>query len=453
MVPIAVYFLIIYVFISPILIQYGVLPNVAKWGVDILAGAFLPISLIRWAITKKYYAKRSYLVIISFAFFIAAISFLLNQGSAPALILGLKQHFKYLPFFLLPLFYDFTESEIKKILFLLCFILLLQAPITLVQRFIWYAQLYDGDVVGGTINESGWLSVILVSAIAILYTLLLAKQIELKKFIILSILLFIPTIINETKVTFFLLPLSLAISTVLSRDEKVISKFMKIIIFFFITSIFTIGFIYTYDLIYGRLDKSFLEYIALEKEGKGYIYLGDKKVKEQIQEKARIGRFDSIFIAIKKISNDPGQLFLGIGMGNALSPKINFLRLEDNDIQKYWPDITTISNILWEFGLMGIFIHLIFFILMFKDAISMRGQDTFLGAFCLAWCSVISIMFLTYFYLNVFYANPINVTFWLLSGIVISKSGKLEGVRDSAINKQTTTAQSTEYQRTNFRGP
>lgn len=425
MILLSIYSVILYIYISPILIQHGILPGSAKHLTDIAAATFVPVILIRVAITKEFYANRGYLIGIVLMLFIAVMGFIYNQTEAGAFIIGIRHHFKFWPFFLLPLVYDFKEKEIRIILYLLLCLLLLQLPVAFYQRFLLFAGIGTGDVVGGTITASGSLSIILVSAVSILFCYFLSGKIRLRTLVLLSCILLAPTAINETKITFVILPMSLAILLMLSGEEKLLRKLKKITTYCIITSVFAVSFIYVYDRIYGT-KMSFLETIRLEQEGRGYLHYGDEKASERIQEGYRIGRFDSIRIAVSSISRDVGNLMIGIGIGNSLSSKIGFLKGTNTEILKYYPDMTTTSNVLWETGLLGFAVYLFWLFLIFKNSLALRGQDSFVGVFCAAWSSVTCIMFVTFFYRNILYSDALNITFWLLSGLVVSKSYQLK---------------------------
>jgi hypothetical protein len=196
-------------------------------------------------------------------------------------------------------------------------------------------------------------------------------------------------------------------------------------------------FVYAYNLIYGRPDTpTIFDHFKRETEGKGYIYLGDEEAKKRIEAGDQIGRLDAIMAAFDNVSKDPGELFFGIGIGNTLSPKIGFLAY-DNDKEKYSPSTTTISFIVWEKGIVGLFIQLLLLAFIFKDALYMRNQHTFLGVLCLSWTNVTGIMFLTFFYQNVYNSNPLSITFWLFSGIVISKSYEMRRLQSSQKNQSS----------------
>lgn len=417
-----VYTFLVYVFTHRILIGYGILPNSAKWLVELFSVFFIPVILLKFAIGKEFYGRQSYFFIFSMLLVVVIIGAVISQSSASSIILGVRHHFKFIPFFLLPIVHKFSESDIKKILLLILCLLFMQVPVTLIQRFVMFSHLVTGDVVGGTINGSGSLSVILVSTISVLYSLYLKKSISFKKLIIVSMFLFIPTTINETKVTFLLLPFGLAIPTLLLSEGNLFVKFRKIVIYFIVVIVFIFSFVTIYNVLYGKKvhKRTFYEYLVQEKEGRGYLFYGGGEASERIERGYRIGRFDSISIAVKMVSKNIGHLMFGIGVGNAVATKMDFFDSSDDNITNYLPDMTTISNIIWEMGLLGLGLHLCLLIFVFIDAYTMRQHSSFLGSFCIGWCSVVGIMILTLAYMNVLYADSVNISFWLLSGIVVS---------------------------------
>lgn len=418
----ALYLFLIYVFIHRILVEYGILPNAAKWLVELTSIAVVPVIFLYYAITKKFMARPGYFIAIFMLFLVAFTGSVVNQSSAAALIMGFRHHFKYLPFFILPMVCLFSEKEIKNILLLLGGLLLLQLPVTLFQRFVMFSSVTTGDVVGGTIASSGVVSVLMVSAISLLYSLYLSKQITTKKMLVVAFCFFIPTTINETKATFILLPLGLLLATILYGDKNMLLKMKKLALYGLLSVLFVSAFIYMYDILYGsKFERSFFDYLVQEKEGRGYLYYGDKRTQERIEEGKRIGRVDAVVTALKKTSDDFGHLMLGVGIGNALTTRISFLKTGDSELRQYFPDLTTIPNIIWELGVLGLMLHFALFFMLFKDALALRSMSGFFGAFGLGWACVIGIMAVTLFYVNVLYSDALNTTFWLISGMVVSK--------------------------------
>jgi hypothetical protein len=426
----ALYGYFIYVFSVRILVEYGILPNSAKWLVELFSVSIVPAILVIFAIRKRLSARPAYLVIFLITFSIVAISAVLNQSSASALILGFRHHFKYLPFFVLPLVYDFSEGQIKKILLLLSGILLLQMPVSVLQRFIWFPHLETGDVVGGTVGSSGVISIILISAICVLYALYLTRHIAMMPLLIFCLVLFLPTAINETKATIVILPVGLTLITLLFGDRDMLLKLKKISIYTVFIAIFASLFVYAYDVLYSsESESSLLTMMMREKEGRGYLYYGEEQAIDRIEQGYRIGRIDSIVMAYKNISKDIGHLVFGIGIGNTLDAKISFLRTESEDLRLLFPDMTTIANVLWELGIMGLILLAALLVVIFKDALAIRKQGSFVGALGLGWCSVVAIMAITLFYLNIFYSDALSTTFWFLSGIVASKAYRIRNSR------------------------
>lgn len=421
----AVYFILIYLLTTPTMLYHGYIPNALGWITEVMAIVFIPVILVCLAVNKKFYAPYHYLVMVSLSLFIVAISFLYNQSEASALILGLRHHFKWLPFFLLPIVYNFTEKDIRKILWLVCAFFIIQAPLSFLQCFVWYVS-RSGDDVRGTLGTSAVLSVMLISGIAIVYSLFLTKHIKLRLFITLAGIFLIPTMLNETKGSFILLPLAIIISTLLFGDKNIFHKFKKIISSCMILGIFLFLFINAYRFIYSdRQGADVTELYQREMEGGGYLYYGEEKAMVRIGKGLEIGRLDSIMFAIKNISKDPGTFFFGIGVGNAIPTKLSFLKTGNNEVSMYEPAKTTISNVIWEMGFAGLILYLGLLVIMFKDIFVMRGQRDFVRVFCLGWCSVIGVRLLTLFYINVLYMNAYDQIFWLLSGIVLSKCYQL----------------------------
>jgi hypothetical protein len=232
----------------------------------------------------------------------------------------------------------------------------------------------------------------------------------------------IPTTINETKVTLIILPIGLIFSTISYKEKKFLLKFKRIIGWSVLTMVFFVIFTFIYNNYYGvRSHRNLLDHFAAEVEGRGYLYLGEERTEKRIESGTRIGRVDAIIIAFKEISQDLGQLFFGVGVGNAISSRLKFFETQNNEVQKFWPDTTTISNILWELGFLGIIFKLLLLIFILRDTMLMRLKNNFLGAFCLGWCGVVFIFIINMFYMNIFYTDPLSLTFWFLSGIVISK--------------------------------
>jgi hypothetical protein len=185
-------------------------------------------------------------------------------------------------------------------------------------------------------------------------------------------------------------------------------------------------FIFVYDKIYGEKSAPILVHLQRETSGRGYLYHGEEKsIEEQ-----KVGRIDAVLHAFRYLSKDQAKLFFGIGLGNAIPKKIKFLKTEDIGIEKYVPFSTSLSNILWEFGVTGLMLLFIFNLFLFYDAIKLKKENTIIGALGLGWACVSILMFPTYLYINTFYIDVVNVNFWLFAGLIVSYCCKFYGPVD-----------------------
>ena len=201
------------VFVSTFLISFAIqrVPGIPKQFVyfpDLVIGCVASFVVVRLIATKRLGRIPLRYVLLFSAFCYVVISgALVNHLSPEVLFAGLRTYFKYVPLFLLPFAYDYSDRDIKyQFVALLC-LGLLQIPVSFYQRFIQYRDSHRVDVITGTLagGGSGTLSIVLVSMVTAIIALYLGKRISVRWAFGLGLLLLLPTTINETKVTPILL--------------------------------------------------------------------------------------------------------------------------------------------------------------------------------------------------------------------------------------------------------
>jgi hypothetical protein len=282
--------------------------------------------------------------------------------------------------------------------------------------------------VGGTIRHTGALSVMLIFGLVVVFSFYLKNQLSYKKFLIIAFLLFIPTTINETKVTFFLLPVGIILPIFLLNNKNLLLRIKKIFSYSIFTFILLTIFVSAYDMLYGQFHgRTFIGYLIKEKEGRGYVLpseMGTKKITEDTE----IGRIDAIILAYKYLSENQIKIFFGTGIGTVKPKKLKFLETDNLNLTKYNPEASTASILIWEMGILGLFSFYLLIFFVFKDACSITNQNNFDGALALGWASVCLITIPVTLYINSFYIDVFNILFWFLSGIVVSaKFKKIHG--------------------------
>ena len=397
--------------------KLGSLPRIATWLPEILSLMAAALVVMSFAIRKHFALKRKYLLFFLLFFMFILGGIIVNAVPSGVVLAGLRSNFKHLPFFFLPVTYAFSDKQIRRQLKFLLFLSLIQCPVTIYQRFIKYAGVGTGDVVGGTLgaNTSGVLSVYLACVISLVVAFYLKGRIKRSTLLILIGLLFLPTTLNETKVSLLIIPFALISPALFLPDE--ISRIKRILPVMAVCMVLMVIFVQVYDHIrvsQGRLTLG--EFLERGKT-KEYLYRGEKLR----QEKKCIGRFDSIELAVDQISRT-GNLLLGVGIGNA---SLSFSdKLTGEYYKKYWqlePQMTDLSNLLWEQGLVGVLLFIIFFWLVLQDSIYLRARDDIAGAISLGWISVVMIVSGSFVYFNTFHQNIFAYLFWYFSGYVAAQ--------------------------------
>ena len=161
-----------------------------------------------------------YLVFFGFASLLLTSSIIINDVQPGTIFVGARTYLKFIPFFLLPVVYDYSEEQLRRQLLMLAVLGVIQLPISLLQRFVFYAGWGTGDVISGTFGGSGVLTVMLIAFISIVVAMYLRGRLSLVKAASLLLIYIIPTGINETKVTVILLPMAVGLSFYFMPDRK-----------------------------------------------------------------------------------------------------------------------------------------------------------------------------------------------------------------------------------------
>ncbi len=383
---------------------------------EAMAAIAMLVVVIVGITNKTMHIAPKYSIFLLWFLLAVVAGLIVNQVDSLVAISGVRIYLKSMPFFLLPLVYSFSDKQIKWQLYALLALCLLQLPITVYQRFVQYAGLPTGDVVGGSlgVNTSGVLSILLLLGIAILVAMLVKKRIAAWKAVSLILLLFLPTTLNETKVVLLLFPFVLASPLVFAPGIQ--NRARKLILLSLIGGTFMIGFFVMYDFLQGGREGTLLERMQSGNMF-SYMYKKDKVGKFSDQE---VGRFDAIAYAMKKIS-DTGNSIFGVGIGNA-SPSNNS-KLE-GEYQKKWywmePAKVMFSRTLWEMGYLGIILYSAFFLFVFLDSTALAKGDDFVAAFALAWLPITLIVAGSFVYMSTFVTTLFSHLYFFYAGYIAS---------------------------------
>ena len=392
-----------------LIFKLNILPREVAWFPEIASFSVFVYILSEAARKKVFYIKFKYLLCIGFFLITMLCGFILNNVGAGVMLSGMRIYLRYIPFFLLPAVWKISDKEFFRLLKFFLLLAFLQLPVVLYQRFILYSTSISGDPMGGTLgaNTSGVLSALLLLAIACYIAFYLKDQISFPKFIIGFLILLLPTTMNETKITFFLLPVCFIFPLIFGKVNK--DRIHKTIILFSVMAIALIGL------------KTIYDYFVVKRWGYGFA--------EFVQQKGRLQGYADMRLVpflktLKYALSDPVFFFFGVGAGNASSSfAASMTGAYVGRLSQLGLVILGAIILLWELGFAGIMILLTCLLLVFLDAVKLSRKNHLYGALGLAIVNMIPLYCVLTFYNNLINAQVINIPFWLLAGFIAQQAG------------------------------
>jgi hypothetical protein len=400
------------------------MPRPVGYTVDLLALVICVLMGLRLVGRGRTAIAPKYLGLVILYLIALVTSVILNWTRVEPFIVGMRFHLKYLPFFLLPMVFEFSDQEIRKQLRFILTLLLLQFPIVMLQKFVFLRHAH-ADFMTGTLGVSSHLSMVLICAIAIAFAFHLRGELSLKRFLGTTLWLFGAAVLNETKSTLVLFPMALALPAFFLPRVWASAK---------IKNLFTVGvvvlllgtiFATTFQAIEGY---SVIEHYEKEAEGQGYLYTGSQG---GVAEK-EIGRVDAILLALKDLSKDGYGLFFGLGAGNVISVGPRSFRGDYAAAKvRYRGEALTLTHQLWELGLAGVVIYMAFLLFIFWDALFLTKSSGVFGVLGLGFTAVSAIVSISIIYKNIMFFNALYVLFWYFSGVIAARAHKLRGLANA----------------------
>jgi len=394
-------------------------PKKLSYTTEFLSFLILGYFFLILSFRKKISIKTSYVVLLIVLLAHMIIGLILNEVPSGAIFSGIRRYFAYMPLFFLPMVYKFSDREVLNQLKFLLIIGLVHFPLAIIQRFYLFKNYYTGDFVTGTLSTSSIMSIFQICCIVVQTGFYLKNCIKLKTYLFSTLILFIPTVINETKGTIVLLVIALLILIILNIGKNISYKRLLFFLLLALTLIFV--FIIAYNFIYNRTNIAnfFMGKGSKTHSFKGYLYTG---LTEEELENKDPGRIDALVFPFKILSNEPLKILIGLGIGNVNPSGIAKFEGKYTTYEKYGVNIITAASLIWEIGLIGLCLNFIFLWIIFKDSIKISRFNDSIGFFAIGWTAVVVIIALSFFYKNVFHLKIITYIFWYFSGIIAAKS-------------------------------
>ncbi|MFQ5470860.1 MAG: hypothetical protein ACE5EH_11225 [Gammaproteobacteria bacterium] len=442
--------------LSVFLIEYfskdlGLIPGKSKYFIDalsIMASLMVVVYLVK---NKEFYVSTKYLIIFLFFALIVLVGVIINNVDAGTAFFGLRTHLKYLPFFFLPAVSGISDNGLNKQLKLLLGLVLLQFPVVFFQRFVQYRGSRTGDVITGTVGESGVLTILLICAISVLIAFFARKRLGKPLFLLLMFLIFIPTTLNETKVTLVILPIAICVPIFFSARRH-IDSMKKILPSIGLSALLFIVFIPIYNSFMREIDGGTIgNFVTNEKRLRGNFITDAQKLAPELRDSpgsnlpadtgtettapdTPVRRLDSILIPLQILSDDPIKLLVGLGVGNLSDTGISAFKGNYSYYFSEWGGRqTTISYLWWEVGILGVMLGTFFVFFVLRDAMYLRHREDTIGVLALGWVGVASVMAVILFYKNIIIFNVLGYLFWYFSGCIAAQRKRLEYRRDATL--------------------
>ena len=335
--------------------------------------------------------------------FISVIGVVINNVKPFVYFAGVRNYFKFIPFFIALSIYPLPLKLIEKFFEILILISASQLLFVIPEKVIFWGK--SGDLIVGTLgqNASGTLVIFQLLSFSIIISLYKCGYYTTKKFLLYSIPILLSTFITEGKIVFFILPFIFIISFLGVKNLP------KIIIIFFMGFIFIIIGVFLYNFIYGNIERHFINYDStLETLGANDISYAKND---------RLRRISQVRFMFKNINHSTYSKIFGYGIGNASD---SYFKLSKGEYSKRFPslgiDKVLLSRLGWEFGYSGIFIFFFFLIFLYNYRIPNTNIE-FYNGILEARKGIIIVILFSCIYNSSLIINPISFVFWSYLGI------------------------------------
>lgn len=361
----------------------GILPNQVRWIPEGLIVLLVIYTVLLRSFKDKLIFKRTPIDIFMVGLvLIGLLSLAVNYGSIITALSGFRNLLRPLLLFYVIVNLELDEKYLKRLIFLLIFLELLQIPITFVQ-FLLYG---GGDQANGTLGYySSQMTVMLASVfMSLLFGLAIVRKSWMYAFV--GSLLFFPILFTEGKAGFFIVPLMLlfmfGVHFLQTAKPGLIFSKLK----------YVIGIIIVFSLIYGL--SLWLAPLVIPRSEINTFLQEPSEIFERYETPLSqtngipLSRLGDIQFAWNLISQTPLYTIMGYGPGEAspgiqgwedgklyvqygLDPAFFF---GDINAQYTLYSFTQVSAMLQEFGVTGLIFYLLMLVAIFRTSIKFARQ-------------------------------------------------------------------------------
>jgi hypothetical protein len=396
--------------------RWAYLPGWSGYLAELTGVAAAAVVIFAGARNGFRFVRPAYWLVFGFLVLIIASGAITNRVEAGPVFAGIRSYLRAIPWFLLPAVIAFTDSQIKTQLRLLVAIAAIQLPFA-VQQASTAVSLgkITGDWTIGTLMLSPTLSIFLICCICIAAAFAARRKLKPWQFLVLFLVFLIPTTINETKATFFLLPVGLFVTFMAAAKVGQRARYAAIALL--VTGVSTAIFVPIYDSFIADREYSvpLMDFLSDPDRMKRYMSTTDDI---GVVDKD-VGRLDSIVVPWRRLSADPAQLAFGYGIGN-----VSHSALGHGFVGRHFQVFGafadfSFSRLLLELGVLGLIGVYTLMWMIFRDSqmVSKEGDD-FRSTLAAGWTGVVAVITLSTLYSEIMASTALSYLFWFFSGVV-----------------------------------
>lgn len=398
------------------------LPGPLNYVPELLAVCVAAYVVVMGARTRFQNVRFEYWVIFGGTLAVILSGIAMNSVASGPVFAGMRTYLRAMPLFFLPAVLAIDDRKLRRQLILILLMSLVQVPLTVYQRIHGRAEGHiTGDLAMGTLMSSNHLSVFLICVACVLAGMYLRKRISLMKFVVLVLVVLIPTTVNETKGTIILAPIGLLTTFILGAKPG--KRVGNALVALLVISLFGSIFLPVYDY-YARQRWGYglVDFMMMHGRVEGYLSKRDAGIGSQ-----QAGRVDAIVIPVKELARDPPELAFGLGTGNASDSALG-LQFTGQYFRRFEPfRQSTAAILILETGLFGLALVYVLYWLIFRDTRYVAERDKSLqGAIAVGWTGVSAVIVIATFYTNTIASPAISMLFWYFSGMLAAQRVRVE---------------------------
>lgn len=397
--------------------RWAVLPNGSQYVAELLSLAAAVYVLFAGIKNGFKYVRSAYWILFGAVVLIAVLGAFANAVEAGPVFAGIRAYMRAIPWFFVPAAFAFSERNLRSQLRLLALICALQTPFAIQQtaKSLSRDLGFSGDMTVGTLVLSPNLSIFLICALCITAAMFVRKMLKPWQFLALFAVMLLPTIINETKATFVLLPIGAIFAFLVAAKP---GRRVRAILLATSALVLSGGVaVPVYNALVTVDNASPIEEFTNPERLERYLWK-----KQGVGTTKEVGRIDAALVAIDTVVSDPVHVVFGLGIGNVSQSALG-AGFDGRYFDLLGPFAAqTGTKLLLELGVAGLLLVFGVLWLIFQDSLWLaRRRQDLLGAIAAGWTGVVVIMAVAMSYTQLMTQTSLSFLFWYLSGLLAAE--------------------------------